>query len=102
MHWHGIELESYFDGVAGYSGDERRITPAIPSGGSFDARFTPPRSGTFIYHTHVDEVRQQQAGLSGALLVVDDPAAYNPARDWVLLITIPRNNEDVNTFVLLN
>ena len=102
VHWHGIELESYFDGVAGYSGDERRITPAIPSGGSFDARFTPPRSGTFIYHTHVDEVRQQQAGLSGALLVVDDPAAYNPARDWVLMITIPRNNEDVNTFVLLN
>jgi len=102
VHWHGIELESYFDGVAGYSGDERRTTPAIPTGGSFDARFTPPRSGTFIYHTHVDEVRQQQAGLSGALLVLDDPASYNPDRDWVLLITIPRKREDVNTVVLLN
>ena len=68
VHWHGIELESYYDGVAGYSGEGTRVTPAIPTGGSFDARFTPPRSGTFIYHTHVDEVRQQQAGLSGALL----------------------------------
>jgi manganese oxidase len=102
VHWHGIELESYFDGVAGYSGEGRRVTPAIPSGGSFEARFTPPRSGTFIYHTHVDETRQQKAGLSGALLVVDDPAAYNPDRDWPLMITIPRRNEDVNTIVLLN
>ena len=75
VHWHGIKLESYYDGVAGYSGDGRRITSAIPKDGSFEARFTPPRSGTFIYHTHVDEVRQQQAGLSGALLVVDDPTA---------------------------
>jgi FtsP/CotA-like multicopper oxidase with cupredoxin domain len=102
VHWHGIELESYFDGVAGYSGDGRRVTPAIPTGGSFDARFTPPRSGTFIYHTHVDEVRQQQAGLAGALLVLDDPAAYNPDRDWLLMITIPRKTEDANTVVLLN
>ena len=102
VHWHGIELESYYDGVAGYAGEGRRIAPAIPTGGSFEARFTPPRSGTFIYHTHVDEVRQQQAGLSGALLVVDDPAAYNPGRDLVLLITIPRKDEDANSVVLLN
>ena len=60
------------------AGDSQRIAPAIAPGGSFEARFTPPRSGTFIYHTHIDEMRQQQAGLSGALLVVDDPAAYDP------------------------
>ena len=102
VHWHGIELESYYDGVAGYSGEGRRITPAIPSGGSFEARFTPPRSGTFIYHTHVDEVRQQKAGLSGALLVVEDPTAYNPDRDMVLLITVPRKDADTNSVVLLN
>jgi len=102
VHWHGIELESYYDGVAGFSGEGRRVTPAIPTDGSFEARFTPPRAGTFIYHTHVDEVRQQQAGLAGALLVLDDPAAYDPARDWVLMITIPRNDNDANDVVLLN
>ena len=102
VHWHGIELESYYDGVAGYSGEGNRIAPAIPSGGSFEARFTPPRSGTFIYHTHVDEVRQQQAGLSGALLVVDDPAAYDPDRDILLMITVPRKSQDANSVVLLN
>ena len=102
VHWHGIELESYYDGVAGFSGEGSRVTPAIPTNGSFEARFTPPRAGTFIYHTHVDEVRQQQAGLSGALLVLDDPATYNPERDWVLLITIPRNDDEANSVVLLN
>jgi FtsP/CotA-like multicopper oxidase with cupredoxin domain len=101
VHWHGIELESYFDGVAGYAGDGPRIAPPIPPGGSFDARFTPPRSGTFIYHTHLDDTRQQRAGLSGALLVVDDPAAYDPAHDVVVLITVPRNAAD-NAVVLIN
>ena len=94
IHWHGIELESYYDGVAGFAGSGRRIAPVIEPGKSFDARFTPPRSGTFIYHTHVDEMRQQQAGLNGALLVVDDPAAYDPTHDIVVLVSVPRKEVD--------
>jgi FtsP/CotA-like multicopper oxidase with cupredoxin domain len=94
VHWHGIELESYYDGVAGFSGTNARLSPAIAPGQSFDARFTPPRSGTFIYHTHVDEMRQQQAGLNGALLVVDDPVTYDPTHDIVLLVSVPRKEVD--------
>jgi FtsP/CotA-like multicopper oxidase with cupredoxin domain len=90
VHWHGIELESYYDGVAGFAGSGTKIAPVIEPGGSFDARFTPPRSGTFIYHTHVDEMRQQQAGLNGALIVVDDPAKYDRTHDIILLISVPR------------
>jgi FtsP/CotA-like multicopper oxidase with cupredoxin domain len=101
VHWHGIELESYYDGVPGFAGSPGRIAPAIPPGQSFEARFTPPRAGTFIYHSHLDEVRQQQAGLTGALLVVDDPALYDPTRDIVLLVTTPRRIADDAT-VLLN
>jgi len=101
VHWHGIELESYYDGVAGFSGVGSRIAPAIEPGGSFEARFTPPRSGTFIYHTHIDEVRQQRAGLSGALLVVDSPERYDPEHDLVLMVTVPRKNADAQK-VLLN
>ena len=101
VHWHGIELESYYDGVAGYSGDGKRIAPAIKPGESFEARFTPPRSGTFIYHTHVDEVRQQQAGLSGPLIIVDDPASYDVEHNVVLAITVPRKRAD-GAVVLLN
>jgi manganese oxidase len=101
VHWHGIELESYYDGVAGYSGEGKRIAPAIAPGASFEARFTPPRSGTFIYHTHIDEVRQQRAGLSGALIVVDSPERYDPEHDVVLAITVPRTRAEANV-VLLN
>lgn len=94
VHWHGIELESYFDGVADFSGSGKRIAGAIAPKDSFEARFTPPRSGTFMYHPHADETRQQQAGLSGALLVVDDPAAYDPVHDILLLLTVPRKDAD--------
>jgi FtsP/CotA-like multicopper oxidase with cupredoxin domain len=102
VHWHGIELDSYADGIADFSGHPGRIAPSIAPGDSFEARFTPPRSGTFMYHPHADEVRQQQAGLSGALLVVDDPAAYDPSRDIVFLTTVPRRNAEAATTVFLN
>jgi FtsP/CotA-like multicopper oxidase with cupredoxin domain len=101
VHWHGIELESYFDGVAGFSGGSGKISPAIAPRDSFEARFTPPRAGTFIYHPHADEVRQQQAGLSGAIVVVNDPASYDPVHDLVLLVSTPRRDADGGT-VLLN
>jgi FtsP/CotA-like multicopper oxidase with cupredoxin domain len=102
VHWHGIELDSYSDGVADFSGHPGRIAAAIAPSDSFEARFTPPRSGTFMYHPHADEVRQQQAGLSGVLVVVDDPAAYDPAHDLVMLITAPRRTGDRGAAVLLN
>ncbi|HJU68277.1 MAG TPA: multicopper oxidase domain-containing protein, partial [Gemmatimonadaceae bacterium] len=102
VHWHGIELDSYFDGVAGYSGENRRLSPAIAPRDSFDARFTPPRSGTFIYHTHVDEPRQQPAGLSGALLVVDPDRPYDASTDIPVLITSPRVPEVERRAVLIN
>jgi len=101
VHWHGIELESYFDGVAGFSGTDARPSPLIAPGDSFVARFTPPRAGTFIYHTHVDELRQQPAGLSGVLVVVDPARAYDAATDVPVLISTPRLPEERGR-VLLN
>jgi len=101
VHWHGIELESYFDGVPGFSGSPGRLSPAIMPGESFEARFTPPRAGTFIYHSHADELRQQMAGLTGALLVVDDPASYDPTHDIVVLVSTPRHIADDDR-VLIN
>ena len=72
VHWHGIEVEdSYVDGVPGFSGTGRHLSPEIAPGDSFEARFTPPRSGTFMYHAHVDELREQLGGLEGALIVRD-------------------------------
>jgi manganese oxidase len=79
VHWHGIEVEdSYVDGVPGFSGAGTRLAPEIAPGDSFEARFTPPRSGTFMYHSHMDDVLQQKAGLEGALIVRDSGAVPSP------------------------
>jgi FtsP/CotA-like multicopper oxidase with cupredoxin domain len=101
VHWHGMELESYYDGVADFSGNGTHVAKAIAPGDSFVARFTPPRSGTFMYHPHADETRQQQAGLTGALLVVDSLATFDTVHDRVVLLTVPR--EEANSGkVLIN
>jgi FtsP/CotA-like multicopper oxidase with cupredoxin domain len=89
VHWHGIEVESYFDGVADLSGSGRKLAPIIAPQDSFEARFTPPRAGTFIYHSHVDEPRQHRAGLVGAL-IVRDTALRSASEDLILLIKSAR------------
>ena len=100
VHWHGIELDSYFDGVAGFSGGGKKISPVIAPRDSFEARFTPPRAGTFMYHPHADEVRQQQAGLTGAIIVLPPGERYDPERDIVLLVSTPRRAADGGTVFL--
>jgi FtsP/CotA-like multicopper oxidase with cupredoxin domain len=102
VHWHGIELESYFDGVAGFSGAGRRLAPVIAPHDSFVARFTPPRAGTFIYHTHVDETRQQLAGLAGPLIVLEPGGRLDTTTDHSIVITTPPVWEDELRSVLLN
>jgi FtsP/CotA-like multicopper oxidase with cupredoxin domain len=102
IHWHGIELESYYDGVAGFSGTVKRLAPVIAAGDSFEARFTPPRAGTFMYHTHIDESRQQRAGLAGPLLVLEPGRVYDPATDIPILISSPSDAESEARSVLLN
>ena len=86
IHWHGIELESLNDGVAGWSGDGTQITKPVPAGGSLDVWFTPPRAGTFIYHTHGHDKHQLSSGLYGAVVVLPHRKSFNPAVDKVILI----------------
>jgi FtsP/CotA-like multicopper oxidase with cupredoxin domain len=50
-----------------------KIMPPIPPGGTFAAEFTPPRSGTFPYHSHLHEMRQISSGMYGAIIVSDSP-----------------------------
>ena len=86
IHWHGMELDSYYDGVHGWSGVGQRVTPLIEPGGSFAIRFTPPRAGTFIYHTHLHDYRQLSSGLYGPLIVTEADETFDPATDHVVVI----------------
>lgn len=89
IHWHGMELESLYDGVVGLGGTPGSATRAVAPGDSFEVRMTPPRAGTFIYHTHFMEVRQQMAGLYGALIVLPRDAEWDEARDHLLIAGLP-------------
>ena len=87
VHWHGIELESYYDGVAGWSGTNGATAPAIRPGSSFEARITPTRAGTFMYHTHFNDLRQQYGGLVGPLVVLEPGERWDTARELLVMIS---------------
>jgi FtsP/CotA-like multicopper oxidase with cupredoxin domain len=95
-----MELESYYDGIAGWSGTPGHIAPMIEPGTSFVVRFTPPRAGTFIYHTHLDDIRQLSSGLYGPLIVLERGQSLDPERDRIMLVSV-RGPSD-NTPILLN
>ena len=86
IHWHGVELESVYDGVAGWSRSGSRIAPLVAPGDSFAVRITPPRAGTFIYHTHMDETNQLAQGMFGPFLVLEPGEEYDPEHDRVFVI----------------
>lgn len=88
IHWHGIELESYYDGVPGWTGSGSQITPAIAPGTSFVARMAPPRSGTFIYHTHWHDPSQLTNGLYGPLIVLPAGEKFDPTSDLIFVFSI--------------
>jgi manganese oxidase len=86
IHWHGLELESVYDGVAGWSRTGSRVAPLIAPGDSFAVRITPPRAGTFIYHTHMDETDQLVQGMFGPFLVLEPGTTYDPAHDRIFVL----------------
>ncbi len=103
VHWHGLEIESFPDGVPGFSGIGDRIMPPIPPGGTFAAEFTPPRSGTFPYHSHLHELRQIGSGMYGAIIVSDTPR--DTTRDHVIVAGgggLPVFHKEAPTFLLVN
>jgi FtsP/CotA-like multicopper oxidase with cupredoxin domain len=94
VHWHGIDVQdSYFDG-SGLPDPFGRPSSMVMPGRSFEARFTPMRAGTFMYHTHMDDMWQLPAGLAGPLIVLDPGERFDPATDHVVMITLPRSEND--------
>jgi manganese oxidase len=88
IHWHGIELESYYDGVPGWSGAATQTTPPIAPGTSFVARIIPPRAGTFIYHTHWHDESQLTNGIYGPLIVLPPEEKFDPKSDLTFVFSI--------------
>ena len=81
VHWHGILLPGYMDGVKHFN-----AYPGIDPGQTFTYRFTIRQNGTYWYHSHTDG--QEQDGLYGALII--RPKTADPVqadRDYVVMFS---------------
>ena len=83
IHWHGLEIESFPDGVPHWSGMGTRVFSQIAPNDSFVAAFVPTRSGTYPYHSHLNDRHQVNSGMYGALIVTDEPRDLT--RDHVIV-----------------
>jgi FtsP/CotA-like multicopper oxidase with cupredoxin domain len=102
IHWHGMELESYYDGVPGWGGLEDQKTPAVEPGQTFVVRMTPPRAGTFIYHTHWHDADQLTGGVHGALIVLPPGQTYDAGTDKSFLFSQGPNAPFGASLILMN
>jgi FtsP/CotA-like multicopper oxidase with cupredoxin domain len=63
VHWHAILLPNGMDGVGGLT--QRAIQP----GETFKYEFTLKQNGTFMYHSHHDEMTQMALGMIGLFVI---------------------------------
>jgi FtsP/CotA-like multicopper oxidase with cupredoxin domain len=82
VHWHGVILPSGMDGVGGLS--QRAIHP----GETFVYEWTFRQHGTFMYHSHHDEMTQMALGLMGMMVVHPRrPSGPLPDRDYAIMLS---------------
>lgn len=82
VHWHGVLLPNGMDGVAGLT--QRAIRP----GETFRYEFRFRQHGTFMYHSHHDEMTQMALGAMGMIVVHPrTPAAPKVDRDFVFMLS---------------
>jgi FtsP/CotA-like multicopper oxidase with cupredoxin domain len=86
VHWHGLEIDSWSDGVPGWSSSEGVTSPMIEPGEEFEYKLTLMRPGTFVYHSHLDDINQLTKGLYGAIIVIGEDEEYNPEFDHSYMI----------------
>ena len=77
IHWHGIPTPFAMDGAALFS--QRPIAPHT----QFVYRWVAPQAGTYMYHSHYDEM--QEEGIFG-MIVVD---AQDPKREPHYDVDVP-------------
>ncbi|MDB5327130.1 MAG: multicopper oxidase protein [Phycisphaerales bacterium] len=82
VHWHGLIVPNGMDGVGGLS------QKAIQPDETFVYEFPLRQHGTFMYHSHHDEMTQMAMGLTGMFVIHPRgvPKSDRPDRDFALLL----------------
>ena len=63
IHWHGLEVANAMDGAGGTT------EPVTPPGGTRVYEFKLHQTGTFMYHTGFNMMKQDGLGLGGFLVI---------------------------------
>jgi CopA family copper-resistance protein len=79
VHWHGILLPNFYDGVPYLN------TPPIAPGESFTYEFAIKQSGTYWYHSHV--ALQEQSGVYGSIVIEPKESTLDYDKDLVLMLS---------------
>ncbi len=80
VHWHGLILPNGMDGVSGLN------QAPIPPGATWVYDFELRDPGTFMYHSHYDEMTQIALGMAGMFIVHPRrPRGPRVDRDFVLM-----------------
>ncbi|SFU41678.1 hypothetical protein SAMN05216480_1031, partial [Pustulibacterium marinum] len=79
VHWHGLILPNFYDGVPYLT------TPPIAPGETFTYKFELKQAGTYWYHSHTG--LQEQRGVYGSIQInpKEKPVAYD--KDLVLVLS---------------
>ena len=79
IHWHGMILPNFFDGVPYLT------TPPIKPGETFKYEFEIKQHGTYWYHSHT--MLQEQSGVYGSLLINPREKTLEYDKDLVLVLS---------------
>lgn len=88
VHWHGLLLPNFFDGVPYLN------TPPIRPGESFTYEFPIRQSGTYWYHSHT--LLQEQQGVFGPLVIEPKEKTTAYDRDLILVLSDWTNDHPMN------
>ena len=80
IHWHSIELPNEMDGAAGQTEQ-----PTMP-GETRVYEFTLYQSGTFMYHTGFNVMKQDSLGLGGFLVVHPKKPKHKIDKDFTIML----------------
>lgn len=79
IHWHGLLLPNFFDGVPYLT------TPPIKAGTTFKYEFPIRQSGTYWYHSHT--MLQEQSGVFGSLLIHPKEKTLDYDHDLIVMLS---------------
>jgi len=93
IHWHGLEVPNAEDGAAG-------VTEAVTfPGESHVYEFTLYQSGTFMYHTGFNVMKQDALGLGGLVVIHPKDEKNKPDREFAIMLqewNFPPGNPNPN------